>query len=665
MSDKPNIQHELARTLGSLLHVPPTPAASLLFIQSFFKTIIREWPAIDRFRYVLNCVIAYRNTRSLSAHPLTLLFALCSLDKYLWLLRFWMNDSLRFLKDQEFDDEVCDSFNAILLSTALNPDSSQSFQGLVDHLTDVFLPELTKVLGADWWTLDEGVLLTLFFPWLQLLSSSSEPGVVHHLVDEMFENVIVAYVDLREKANRAAEGKDEAEAKRVHAEKDRFHSFLELLDEAILELAKAPETVDRNRKAMYSLHTTMQLNMRENPNTASKKRERPQQLSNDDSPMGSGTKKSKHKEIDSESSSDSDKSPTKSAKSKSATAATSSKKTPVTADNTSKKTTESEKKKKNEKEARKKQDSDSSDEEILGGSLKDQVRKEASKKQKNGKKVVFDDEEDDEEMGMDDFEELDEDELMAKLAADSGSDEDMMDGSEEFSGSDMDSDMELGSDEDMLGMMDYDSGEDEDDVFDDESDEEEAMMRHKQHAKTQLNQKKSHLQHAPTNGKKSSHSQAPSKVSQLDKKYVRMIKPSKTNGNDLQKQKHKEMSPNRGKHASASSPSADSKSASSTSPKRVSFGANSVKDHSSALKHPERQTPTPTKSILKPTPPGPVHHNISNATEINSATDFPTQYNIPQQQRLLYKPRANFVSPQQRKQLIKQTMLQALSKKRK
>jgi len=56
MSDKPNIQHELARTLASLLHVPPTPATSLLFIQAFFKTIIREWAGIDRFRYVLNVV---------------------------------------------------------------------------------------------------------------------------------------------------------------------------------------------------------------------------------------------------------------------------------------------------------------------------------------------------------------------------------------------------------------------------------------------------------------------------------------------------------------------------------------------------------------------------------------------------------------------------------
>lgn len=53
MSDKPVVQHELAKTLASLLHVPPTPNATVLFIQAFLKTMVREWNGIDRFRYVM------------------------------------------------------------------------------------------------------------------------------------------------------------------------------------------------------------------------------------------------------------------------------------------------------------------------------------------------------------------------------------------------------------------------------------------------------------------------------------------------------------------------------------------------------------------------------------------------------------------------------------
>lgn len=52
MSDKPVVQHELAKTLASLLHEPPTAETSLLFIQAFLKTMVREWQGIDRFRYV-------------------------------------------------------------------------------------------------------------------------------------------------------------------------------------------------------------------------------------------------------------------------------------------------------------------------------------------------------------------------------------------------------------------------------------------------------------------------------------------------------------------------------------------------------------------------------------------------------------------------------------
>jgi hypothetical protein len=57
MSDKPLIQHELAKRLAMLLHAPPTPKAQLLFIQAFLKTILREWAGIDKFRYVTKTII--------------------------------------------------------------------------------------------------------------------------------------------------------------------------------------------------------------------------------------------------------------------------------------------------------------------------------------------------------------------------------------------------------------------------------------------------------------------------------------------------------------------------------------------------------------------------------------------------------------------------------
>lgn len=71
MSDKPVVQHELAKMLAGLLHVPPTPEASLLFIQAFMKTMVREWDGIDKFRYVLEVELTVTNTRSEDAPKLT------------------------------------------------------------------------------------------------------------------------------------------------------------------------------------------------------------------------------------------------------------------------------------------------------------------------------------------------------------------------------------------------------------------------------------------------------------------------------------------------------------------------------------------------------------------------------------------------------------------
>lgn len=50
MSDKPLIQHELARKLAALLHVLPSEEQRFLYMRAFFSTMNREWSGIDRYR---------------------------------------------------------------------------------------------------------------------------------------------------------------------------------------------------------------------------------------------------------------------------------------------------------------------------------------------------------------------------------------------------------------------------------------------------------------------------------------------------------------------------------------------------------------------------------------------------------------------------------------
>lgn len=530
MSDKPIIQHELARMLSALIHVPPTPEASLLFIQAFLKTIIREWAGIDKFR----------------------------LDKYLWLLRFFVSDYMRFLKEHDYDDDLFDAMNLILLETALNPETALTYHGLMDHLIDVFLMELSKHLGDEWWLAEEDILLSFFFPWLQLLASCDNPSVVHHLVDEIWENVVAAYVRVRAEESRAT-GET---LKKAQKSKNQFLSLMQTFDEAIFELAKSPDTLERNRKALYNLHSTFQLNMVEK-SSASKKRERTPS-SHDESIVNNSIKKSKQHEVDSDSSTDgksqtqksssSDRSP----KSQKSSASSSSQPSKQSRDSLVSNGKDSSKGSKNKQPAPLSDSiSSSSDEEIHGEFSSDGGMIDDGADGSSGSE------------DMDDFGEMDEDALMAAINGD-------------------------GSDDDDAGAF----GE----VSSSDSEEEEVLK---------------------------------------NKKFVKMIK-----------------TPPKGekKPTSTSSSPASTKST-GPSPKKVSWSEQSAQILKK--KHPRQMSSPPPKSILKPTPPGPISRSIHDATEINSVSKFASPYNHAPQQRVLTKPVVRITNAQ-RKQLIKQTMKQAM-----
>lgn len=494
------------------------------------------------------------------------------LDKYLWLVRFFVNEYIRFLKDVDFSEEVVDQLNFILLTTALNPDSSKTYHGLVDHMTTVFLDELVKVLGDEWWLLDEDTLLSLFFPWLQLLASCDNGGVVHHLVDELFENLILRYVQVKSLAARTSG--ESKEARQLRASKTSFLEFVTSVDEAIVELAKDEMTLDKNRKALYNLHSTFQLNTiekadsekdsptkRKEKNTT-KKRERPSNT-NDDVAPSSELKKSKRSEIESSSAS-------------------------------------------NGKHS--KDDSRKTKEDAKKATI-DSKNKSSATSSKSKKAMKNDDDSDD---SVDsDLADLDDEDALAAIENEFGSDMEEMDFSdEEFEGEDID----FGSDDEDEGM------------FDDESDDD----------------------------------VVPVKSSKKNGKPQQATPPKKNNFVKMTPSKKTPPKPSSSSKSPASkSPKSPKSPGGSNSSKKVSFNGG----HELTERHVAKSNSPAPKSILKPTPAGPVSQDISDATAINSQTEFGAfDYQIPQQQKVLAQPRR--ITNADRKLLIKKTMLQAMGKKR-
>jgi ribosomal RNA-processing protein 1 len=121
MQDKPALQQALSRDLASLVAHLRTPVV-LPFIRAFWLTMSREWSHIEALR----------------------------LDKYLYLIRRYLNASFEFLSRQKWKQSVLEEWNQILEETPLNPKDMKVPNGLRYHVMDIWVDELQKVSGDKW-----------------------------------------------------------------------------------------------------------------------------------------------------------------------------------------------------------------------------------------------------------------------------------------------------------------------------------------------------------------------------------------------------------------------------------------------------------------------------------------------------------------------------------
>jgi ribosomal RNA-processing protein 1 len=121
MQDKPTLQQALSRDLASLVAHLRTPVV-LPFIRAFWLTMSREWSHIEALR----------------------------LDKYLYLIRRYLNASFEFLSRQKWKQDVLEEWNQILEETPLNPKDMKIPNGLRYHVMDIWVDELQKVSGDKW-----------------------------------------------------------------------------------------------------------------------------------------------------------------------------------------------------------------------------------------------------------------------------------------------------------------------------------------------------------------------------------------------------------------------------------------------------------------------------------------------------------------------------------
>lgn len=138
MQDKPAQQQALSRSLASL---PSSlnDAVVLPFLKAFWVTISREWTQIEALR----------------------------LDKYLYLIRQYVNASFRYLSANNWSNEsAIKEHGRIMQQVALNTGEGDGMRipnGLRFHVLDVWVDELEKV-DEEWGSDKRGMLEELCAP---------------------------------------------------------------------------------------------------------------------------------------------------------------------------------------------------------------------------------------------------------------------------------------------------------------------------------------------------------------------------------------------------------------------------------------------------------------------------------------------------------------------
>ncbi|KAL1607756.1 hypothetical protein SLS60_002692 [Paraconiothyrium brasiliense] len=154
MQDKPAQQQALSRSLASLPSSLKTPVV-FPFLRAFWATIAREWTQIEALR----------------------------LDKYLYLIRQYVNASFRFLsQDNWANKEGITEHGEIMREIPLNPEDTKIPNGLRFHVLDVWVDELEKVDGE--WGVEKREALELLCAPVEALAKEGKLKVVRTAAKE-------------------------------------------------------------------------------------------------------------------------------------------------------------------------------------------------------------------------------------------------------------------------------------------------------------------------------------------------------------------------------------------------------------------------------------------------------------------------------------------------
>ncbi|XP_049847820.1 ribosomal RNA processing protein 1 homolog [Schistocerca gregaria] len=231
VTDNSIVHYELVQKLAKLVHDLPDNSCFFLFVISFYKTINREWQGIDKYR----------------------------IEKYLWLMRFFFYECLCFLQKQDWNEELIDTYNVILLENVFITKEHDVYLGIKMHLVDVFFEEIKKIFGDEFWTASTSILLTIFYPFFCILSSSNDTALKDHVEQNIFDELLIFFFNLKIKLASAEDKTPDLES--IRKSMSDLAKLIYVFNNFLFSLASSKKTSNVCRKQLYQIHQNIKSNM--------------------------------------------------------------------------------------------------------------------------------------------------------------------------------------------------------------------------------------------------------------------------------------------------------------------------------------------------------------------------------------------------------------------
>lgn len=212
LSDKQEIQFELATALANLIDKFRNQTVVFQYIRLFFRTILREWFSLDQYR----------------------------VNKFYTLIRLFLNRSLNLAFKAKWSADVTNEILSILKQEVF----AKTPNGIRFHIADIFVHEL--------WSVTDGSItvknfMTLIQPFIEVLVTNGNDSI---FIERVQKEVFLKFLDENAGQNESA---DDSEEGSNHSK--LFSCDITLaVQKQLFDLASEESTSESARRRLYALH---------------------------------------------------------------------------------------------------------------------------------------------------------------------------------------------------------------------------------------------------------------------------------------------------------------------------------------------------------------------------------------------------------------------------